>query len=99
MPNIPVSDLKPGMVLARPLSRGKMVLLGEGTVLTDTWILRIRDMDMQKACIVGPSTQPMPREEALKLLDARFQKVIDKPHMRQMNKIVRDHIESLYDQR
>ena len=44
MPKVSVEELKPGMKLGKPLSRGNMVLLGEGTVLNETWIARIGDM-------------------------------------------------------
>lgn len=84
------------MKLAKPLSRGSMVILGEGTILTEAWISRIRDMDFEKVYIDGPSEQPIPKEEALEALDARFRTVIDKPHMEPLKIILKEHIESLY---
>ena len=96
MPSVSVGNLKPGMVLAKPLSRGNMVILGEGTVLTEAWISRIEDMNVERVFIDGPSEQAVPKEEALDALEARFRNVIDKPHMRQLKKIVKEHLESLY---
>lgn len=96
MPRISVIDLKPGMELAKPLSRGNMVILGEGTVLTETWISRIVDMDIHYAYIKGPSEQPYSKAEALEALEERFRSVIEKPHMEMLKTIMKDHLESLY---
>ncbi|MBN1382008.1 MAG: hypothetical protein JXA41_10060 [Deltaproteobacteria bacterium] len=96
MPKISVSDLKPGMVLAKPLARGNMVILGEGTVLNEAWISRLDDMNVEHVYIDGPSEQPVSKEQALRDLEARFRNVIDMPHMRALNNLVKNHIESLY---
>jgi hypothetical protein len=96
MPKISVADLKPGMKLAKPLARGTMVLLGEGTVLNETWIARIGDMDIDSVFIDGPSEQPVPQSEALRLLDERFRSVLGKPYMEQIKKMIKKHIEGLY---
>jgi len=98
MPSVSVENLKPGMVLAKPLTRGTMVILGEGTVLTESWISRLEDMDIEKVYIEGPSIQPIPKQEALDALEARFQNAIDKPHMQKLKNLVKEHIESLYVQ-
>jgi hypothetical protein len=96
MPKVSVEELKPGMKLGKPLSRGNMVLLGEGTVLTETWIARIGDMGIDGIFIDGPSEQPIPRDEAIRQLDARFRNVVCKPYMEKIKKMVIDHIEGLY---
>ncbi len=96
MPNVGVDNLKPGMVLAKPVSKGNMVVLGEGTVLTEAWISRISDMGIEQIFIDGPAVQPIPKEEALAKLDARFLGVLDKPHMGEIKIIVKEHIEGLY---
>jgi hypothetical protein len=85
------------MKLAKPLSKGSMIILGEGTVLSEAWISRISDMGCERVFIDGPSEQPIPMEEALAALDARFRGVLDKPHMREIKEIVQEHIEGLYD--
>jgi hypothetical protein len=96
MPKVSVEELKPGMKLGKPLSRGNMVLLGEGTVLTETWIDRIGDMGIDGVFVDGPSEQPIPKEEAIRQLDARFRNVLSKPYMEQLRKMVKEHIEGLY---
>ncbi|MCL5808297.1 MAG: hypothetical protein M1418_07100 [Deltaproteobacteria bacterium] len=96
MPKVSVEDLKPGMKLAKPLSRGNMVLLGEGTVLNETWIARIGDMGIEAIFVEGPSEQPVPKEEAIRQLDERFRNVLSQPYMNRIKKMVKEHIEGLY---
>jgi hypothetical protein len=96
MPKVSVEELKPGMKLGKPLSRGNMVLLGEGTVLNETWIARIGEMGIDGVFVDGPSEQPIPKEEAIRQLDARFRNVLSKPYMQQIMKMVKAHIEGLY---
>jgi hypothetical protein len=96
MPGITIENLKPGMILAKPLSKGNMVILGAGTVLSEAWISRIADMGLEQVFIEGPAEQPIPKEEALARLDARFQGVLDRPYMREIKKIINEHIEGLY---
>ena len=98
MSKVPVDNLKPGMKLSRPLvAKGGMVLLGEGTELTEKWIDRIADMDVEGVFIDGPSEQSEPLEENLARLDARFRSVAREPHMGRLKQIVKNYIEDLYD--
>jgi hypothetical protein len=96
VPSLSVDHLQPGMILAKPLMKGNMVVLGEGTVLTATWISRIEDMGIEQIFIDGPAEQPIPIEEALARLDERFRGVMDKPLMSDIKKLVKEHIEGLY---
>jgi hypothetical protein len=96
MPNVPIDKLQSGMKLAKPLLRGSMVILGEGTVLNDTWISRIADMGVDYVFIDGPSEQTVPKEVVLAQLDARFRHVDDSPYMKQLRQIVKKHLEGLY---
>ena len=97
MPKISADKLIPGMVLGKPLtSKNGMVILGEGAELTEKWIERIRDMDAEGIFVTGPSEQPIPLDEALALLEERFETVLDKPYMRLIKKLVRTHISKLY---
>ncbi|MEN6375176.1 MAG: hypothetical protein ABFD75_10415 [Smithella sp.] len=97
MPRIPVDKLKPGMKLAKPVTaKNGMVMLGEGTELSETWIERIRDMDISSIYVDGPPVQTLSKEEALANLEARFAKVNDKLYMNLIKKITKEHIEGLY---
>ncbi|MDR2861299.1 MAG: hypothetical protein LBV07_01955 [Syntrophobacterales bacterium] len=91
-----INDLEADMVLAKPILRGSMVILAEGTVLTDTWISRIEDMGIEYIFVEGTMEQAIPLDEALTLLDGRFRLVENEPSMGFLKKIVREHIESLY---
>jgi hypothetical protein len=98
MPKIPVGKLRPGMKLARPVTaKNGMVMLGEGTELSETWIERISDMDITSVFVEGPPVQVLSKEEALDNLEARFSKVDDKPYMSVIKKITKEHIEGLYE--
>ena len=84
------------MKLANPLLKGNMVILGEGTELSEAWISRIADMGCERVFIDGPAVQLILKEEALAELDAKFRNVLDKPYMREIKQIVQEHIEGLY---
>ncbi|MEQ8253940.1 MAG: hypothetical protein ABRQ28_05095 [Smithellaceae bacterium] len=98
MPRIPVDKLTPGMKLAKPVTaKNGMVMLGEGTELSETWIERIRNMDVTSIFVDGPPVQTLSKEEALASLEARFAWVEEKPYMSLIKKIVKEHIEGLYE--
>jgi hypothetical protein len=98
MQKIPVSKLEIGMKLAKPVTaKSGMVMLGEGTELTATWIERIQDMDITNIFVEGPPVQTIPREEAMDDLDARFSHLEGKPYMNVIKQIVKEHIEGLYE--
>ncbi|MBN1546883.1 MAG: hypothetical protein JW902_09505 [Syntrophaceae bacterium] len=85
------------MVLAKPLMRGNMVILGEGTVLNESWISRIEDMDTTHLFVEGAAEQVIPKEEALDQLETRFKLVENQPDMQSLKNLVKEHIEGLYD--
>ena len=98
MQNIPVLKLEPGMKLAKPVAnKNGMVMLGEGTELTAKWIERIQDMDITNIFVEGPPIQTISKEEALDNFNTRFSHVEGKPYMNVIKKIVKEHIESLYE--
>ena len=98
MRKIPPAQLQPGMRLAKPIvAKNGMVMLGEGTELNETWVERIRDMDIAFIFIDGSPVQAVSKEEALTALEERFALVSDKPYMNIIKKTVREHIEGLYE--
>jgi hypothetical protein len=99
MPRVVVANLQEGMKLLRPVTdKNGMILLSEGTVLTEKWIERIQDMAVEAVYIDGPTLRTIPKEEELARLDARFKYVEDVPHMKLLKKLVKEHIEGLYVQ-
>lgn len=98
MPKVNADKLEPGMKLTKPvLNKAGMVLLGEGTELTETWVRRIQDMDIANIHVDGPELEKVPKEELLAELDRRFKNVESKPYMGQLKRALQQHIESLYE--
>jgi hypothetical protein len=94
---IPVDELKPGMVVARAITNDSgMVLLSEGTELTDSLITRLNRMDLRSIFVAGAPATGKSREEMLEELDARFRKTEKEPHMGLIKSIIKDRIEEVY---
>ncbi|MBU8849330.1 MAG: hypothetical protein KOO65_13970 [Desulfobacterales bacterium] len=98
MPKASVDKIEPGMKLEKSVTRGDMVLLKEGTELTEHMIIKIRNMGIENVYIDGPSQYSIPKEEMLAQLDRRFKNVENKPYMNLLKKLAREHIEVLYEQ-
>lgn len=97
MPKIPVSSLKPGMKLSKPVTNDAgMILLGEGTELTNALIERLENMNVGSVSIEGAAVPQKPLEEMLSELDARFKKTENEPNMGLLKKLLKEHIEGLY---
>jgi hypothetical protein len=95
---ISLSDLEPGMVIVKPITmKNGMVVLGEGVELTQTWIERVQEMDIDGVYIDAPQEQKMTKEDAVAQLDARFQPVAERPYMNRLKSIIRKHIEGIYE--
>ncbi len=98
MPKIPAEQLRPGMKLARPLQNSSgMVLMAEGTELTEARITKIENMGVESVYIDGPSRPAPPKEELLAALDGRFARTESNSHMALIKKAVREHIEAMYE--
>ncbi len=98
MPKVIVEQLKPGMKLARPLLNSSgMVLMAEGTELTEARISKIENMGVDSVYIDGPSIPARPKDELLASLDSRFTKVEGNPRMAIIKNAVKDHIEAMYE--
>ena len=95
---IPLSDLEPGMIIVRPITmKNGMVMLGEGVELTQYWVERVQEMDIDGVYIDAPEEQKISKEDAIVQLDERFQPVADRPYMIRLKAILREHIEGLYE--
>ena len=98
MARVPVDKLVPGMRLSKPVTnKNGMVMLGENTELTQALIERIEIMDIGGVHVQGYSQPQEPKEESLRLLDERFKNVVTKPHMDRLKRLLREHIEGLYE--
>jgi len=95
--SVTIANLKPGMKLSKPImNESGMVLLPQGTVLTDAHIRRIENMDLTAVSIEGGNEQRKPKEEVLAEIDARFSLSEDQPLMQMMKRILKEHIEGIY---
>lgn len=57
----------------------------------------VRDMDIQGAFVQGFSSPATPKDEMLGGLEDRFASVPDEPRLAILKKIMRDHLEGLYE--
>lgn len=97
MAKIPVSALKPGMKLTKPVvNDAGMVLLGEGTELTNSLIERLQNMNIGSVYVEGTSSPEKSLDEALAELDARFKKTENEPYMGTLKRLLKEHIEELH---
>ncbi|MBP9560886.1 MAG: hypothetical protein KBE27_03600 [Syntrophorhabdaceae bacterium] len=97
MLRIPIDMITPGMRLAEPVTnKNGLILINEGTELTETIIEKLKNMDLQSLRIKGESGPSNTKEEMLAALDERFKRVKSKPLMITIKNIIKEHIEELY---
>jgi hypothetical protein len=86
-----------GMRLVRPItSESGITLFGEGSVLTDQVIERIRSMQIPFIFVEGHSAPKRRFSEELLLLDERFGKTEHEPYMGNLKEILKEYIRGLY---
>jgi len=94
---IPLSELKVGMVVARAITNESgMVLLSEGTALTESLIVRLGRMDLSHIFIRGASSSDKSKAELLSELDHRFKKTEKEPYMHIIKGVIKARIEEVY---
>ena len=91
--------LVPGMRLAKPImNKAGMILLSEGTDLTETWIMRIQDMELEgTVCVEGKQEMGLPLDEMLASLEERFRFSEGNSRMEIIKRAAEKHIRSLYE--
>lgn len=98
MSKISIDKLVPGMIIAKPvLNENGMILINEGTELTDTLIERLKTLRVEWINIKGASKPSIPKEEMLATLEKKFKMVENEPYMGQLKRLIKEHIESLYE--
>jgi len=96
--SVSVANLKPGMKLSRAVVNDSgMVLLPQGTVLTDSLIQRIENMNLTSISVEGGAESRKPKEEVLAELEHRFRKSDDQPLMQVIKRAMREHLEAVYN--
>ncbi|HWR89845.1 MAG TPA: hypothetical protein VN260_06265 [Dissulfurispiraceae bacterium] len=97
MPKVSVEKLEPGMTLSRPVkNEAGMVLIGEGTVMSDQLIEKLKRMGISSVFVEGASMPEKPKEEMIRELNERFKKTEREPQMSLLKRLFREHIEALY---
>jgi ribosomal protein S13 len=99
MIKVQVENLLPGMQLAKPImNKAGIVLLSKGTELTETWIRRIQDMELDEVVWVeGKAEMEVPLEEMLAALEKRFHSTQGNKRMDIIKKATEKHIRGLYE--
>jgi hypothetical protein len=99
MVKVPPDKLMPGMRLAKPImNKAGMALLGQGTELTETWIMRIQEMELEGAVHVeGKQEMEVPLDEMLAALEERFRTPEGNHRMERIKRAVERHIRNLYE--
>ena len=95
---ISAKNIIPGMKLERPvLNKNGLMMIGADTELTGILVEKIQKMDVQVIHVHGPCKALPPLDEELARLEGRFRNVETAPHMDVLKKLLREHIEGLYE--
>ncbi len=97
MAKIAVANLKAGMKLLKPVvNESGMVMLGEGTVLTEQMIAKISSMNINAVFVEGKEQRTKTKQEALAELEQRFSRSGENEQMKLLKKVMLEHIEEIY---
>lgn len=98
MKKIATESVTAGARLARPVVNDSgITLFGEGTILDEKSIERIKGLGIDYIYVEGASSPRRPIEEEFKELEKRFSKAIDVPYMTTIKTAVKEYISSLYE--
>lgn len=93
MRTVSSGQLEPGMVLAKPvLMKNGMILFGEGTELTESYIERICDMAIGNIQIEGNAPCTESQEQLLEKVNLRFRLVEQQPYMKLLKRLVEEQM-------
>jgi len=100
MQKVPIELVKPGMVLARPITNeAGMALCAEGTELSDTIIERLKRMNVSHVTLKGHPVdlgcETKTKEQKIEELKMRFSRVQDDPLMQKIQSAIESAILSL----
>jgi len=99
MQKIPLQKAEPGMVLAREICRSdsssNIPICGRDTVLTESLIARLNNMDIKSVYVKGHPiwvAGEKTLEDMLAELDRRFEKTADDPIMSKIHDAYADYL-------
>ena len=97
MRKIEKDKLQAGMALAKPVTNeAGMVMLSEGSVLTDGMIRRLGSMEINFVFIEGDAPDAKSREELLADIEKRFRKTENEKYMSVIKNVLKSRIEEVY---
>ncbi|MCX8069117.1 MAG: hypothetical protein N2738_01295 [Thermodesulfovibrionales bacterium] len=97
MAKVAPTNLKAGMKLQKPVvNDAGMVMLGEGTVLTDQMINKINNMNISFVFVEGAQQKTKNKDDLLLEIDNRFKKSESNEYMALLHRVMREHIEETY---
>lgn len=97
MLRIETDKLQAGMVLAKPITNeAGMVMLSEGSALTDSMIRRLGSMEINSVFIEGDAPGAKSKEELLADIDKRFMKTENEKYMSVIKNALKTRIEEVY---
>jgi hypothetical protein len=94
---LPISLLEPDMIIAREVCNDKnIVLVAEGTALTESSIARLDQMNISKVAVKGTPValgdfMPKTLAEKLREMELGFSRAGDEALMRQLRVVVKAH--------
>lgn len=95
--NVSLKKVKPGSVLARPVTNaGRQVLLGVGLKLTARHIEQLQRLGVESIVVEGDAGDALVDSTAARAREARldqmFKPVIDEPHMKAIAEAARPQL-------
>ena len=99
MNKVLLSDVKAGMKLAKPvLSNAGVVLINEGTELSDALVARLHKLSVESVYIESKASQAIPKEERLQAIEQAFTRTRNEPYMTTIKKALDRTVETLYSE-
>jgi hypothetical protein len=94
---IETDKLQAGMVLAKAITNeAGMVMLSEGSALTDSMIRRLGSMEINSVFIEGDAPDAKSKEELLADIDQRFRKTENEKYMSVIKNALKTRIEEVH---
>ncbi|HIJ59337.1 MAG TPA: hypothetical protein HPP56_01790 [Nitrospirae bacterium] len=97
MAKVAIANVKTGMKLLKPvINDSGMVMLGEGTILTDQMINKLNNMNISFVYVEGSQAKTKSKEALINEINERFQKSGTNEQMVLLHKLMIEHIEETY---
>ncbi len=96
MPRIAIEYVEVGMQLSKAVvNEAGMNLISKGAVITVQLLQKLVNANIRYVFVVSQSDEAR-LEQELSALDARFARTGEKPHMRSLKTLIREHLQEFY---